>query len=244
MVDYFTFGGRSSSTYGIYISGSETFAIPGRDRKMIQVPGRNGDLIMDNGRFENVEIRYRCFYKGNDFYSLWHAFVNGVLASTKTYAELTDTYNPSVVRYGVPILSMNPQMGPNNASSQFTIAFNCKPQQYFIDGLNETTFTASDYTINTSIRNGGAVQTAKPIIKVYGYGPLTIGTQTMQILSHSRPYMVIDSEAQDAYYGGINLNSYLQTSDFPVLEPGVNNAIKTSGGHITRVGITPRWWRI
>ena len=52
----FTFAGRSSKDFGIYLSGSGVFNAPERDVETISIPGRSGDLILDNGRFKNISV--------------------------------------------------------------------------------------------------------------------------------------------------------------------------------------------
>ena len=45
------FGGVDSADYGIYISGEGVFNAPRRDVEMAAIPGRNGDLALDHGRY-------------------------------------------------------------------------------------------------------------------------------------------------------------------------------------------------
>lgn len=237
MVDYFTFDNVSSASYGVYISGTETFAVPGRARQMVSVPGRNGDLILDDGRFDNVEIRYTCFIK-EDFRDRFSDFIN-FLAQYTAYAKLYDTYHPEETRIGVPMLAFLPQTGPANTSGRFTISFNCKPQRYLVDGMIETIYSGGIDDTLTNPTN----MTARPEIIVYGYGTINVGGQSMTILQHGSPYMVIDSETMDAHYNAVNLNAYLRADDFPVLPPG-QTRIVSSGNNFDEIDITPRWWRL
>ena len=59
--EYLTFAGRSSEDFKAHISGSGTFVSPTRDVESIAVPGRNGDLHIDQGRYENINITYPAF---------------------------------------------------------------------------------------------------------------------------------------------------------------------------------------
>ena len=83
---------------------------------------------------------------------------------------------------------------------------------------------------------------SKPKIRVYGSGTFTIANMTITVAAHSQPYIDIDSELQDCYYEDTNMNSYVSFSgnDYPVLAPGVNGIMPTSG--ITKLEVTPRWW--
>ena len=48
------FDGQSSGTYGVYITGEAVYNAPARDVEMVTIPGRNGQLALDKGRFENI----------------------------------------------------------------------------------------------------------------------------------------------------------------------------------------------
>ena len=54
MMNAFQFNGRSSSEFGVYISGGGTYNAPERDVEFMAMPGRSGDLLIDNGRFKNI----------------------------------------------------------------------------------------------------------------------------------------------------------------------------------------------
>ena len=79
-----------------------------------------------------------------------------------------------------------------------------------------------------------------PLIKVNGSGSgtLTIGNNLITITSISS-YLYIDSELMDCYKGTTNCNDKVKLSQFPKLDPGVNNIAFT--GSISSVVITGRW---
>lgn len=81
---------------------------------------------------------------------------------------------------------------------------------------------------------------AKPLIKVTGYGTLTINDDDIDIAS-GQTHVYIDSEAQDCYTEGVNKNDKVtfESHKFPVLKPGVNYIAYS--GSITKVEISPRW---
>ena len=58
MKDYIVFGNYSSIDSGTLIFPKEIDNAPKRDVEKIQVPGRNGSLIIDNGRYEDVKQSY------------------------------------------------------------------------------------------------------------------------------------------------------------------------------------------
>lgn len=85
---------------------------------------------------------------------------------------------------------------------------------------------------------------SKPLIRVYGEGTLTIGSDVITIASTGNPYTDIDSEIMDCFYGTTNVNNKVtfQSNDFPELRPGLTGIAYS--GNITKVEITPRWYRI
>ena len=58
-----TFDGVNSLDYGIYITGEAAYNAPERAVEMVNIPGKNGALALDQGRFENIEVTYHagCF---------------------------------------------------------------------------------------------------------------------------------------------------------------------------------------
>ena len=102
--------------------------------------------------------------------------------------------------------------------------------------------TTSTYTANGSITNPTLFE-SRPLIKVTGYGTLTLGGEQI-VIAQRFNYVNIDCDIQDCYYGTQNANSVVtfNSNNFPVLKPGVNNFTKTS--NISKIEITPRWFRI
>ena len=56
--NYFILGGIDSRDFDMVVSCDDAFNMPERDVDTYEVPGRNGDLIVDNGRFQNIDIAY------------------------------------------------------------------------------------------------------------------------------------------------------------------------------------------
>lgn len=85
---------------------------------------------------------------------------------------------------------------------------------------------------------------SKPIIRVYGAGTFRVGDIYITISSHTQPYIDIDCEMQDCYYGATNMNAYVAFSggEYPELVPGNNYVLLGTG--ITKLEVTPRWWEL
>ena len=96
----FSFDNVSSRNYGVYITSEAVYNAPERDVEMIAIPGRNGAYVLDNGRFENIEIKYPAgIFADNetDFAQAVSDFRN-FLCSKKGYFRLEDEYNPDEYR--------------------------------------------------------------------------------------------------------------------------------------------------
>lgn len=222
--------------YGVWISGPGVYDAPGRDQEFITIPGRNGDLIQDNGRFENITIKYPAFI-ARGFNTKFDPF-RAALYSKRGYKRLTDTYHPDRFRVAAVSGPLEPSTGTYNRSGSFELSFNCKPQFFLVSGEVAEVFTLSGRITNPTF------YTARPTMRVYGSGTLGVGAVTVTIATNPFPYIDLDSQALDAYCGAANANSYITLSgdDFPTLGPGETGVALSSG--ITRVEITPRWWTI
>lgn len=242
----FTFDGQNSLDSGIYITGEAVFNAPERVVEMISVPGRNGALAIDQGRFENIEVTYPagCFADGQTAFAEKVGAYRNILASRYSYKRLTDTYHPDEFRLGLYKSGLEVAPVRYNSAGQFEITFDCKPQRWLVSGETSQTYTRSGTITNPTLFP------SRPLLAVTGSGILTLGSQTMTIIARSSSSSVIyiDCETQEAWevVSGAKLsrNDYVQNAgeDFPVLKAGAN-AI-TLGSGITNVVITPRWWRI
>lgn len=235
MRNYFTLAGVDSRDFGVYISGQGTFSAPRRDYNMIPVPGRNGDIVGIEKRFENLYLTYPAFIYTN-FDANIRDFRNFLL-SLFGYQTLSDSYHVDEFRKVLFEGSFEPEVVKKNDAGSFDITFNCKPQRFLNSGLTVTTLTSSDSITNPTLFD------SQPLLRVYGDGQLGINTQTITI-SNSGTYTDIDCEMMDCFEGAYNRNNRVEFSDynFPVFKPG-ENAIGIGAG-ITQVEITPRWWRL
>lgn len=57
---FFSFDNRTSDGFGILVEDHDSWKVPKRRLEFIQVPGRTGDLIIDDGSRENFTIIFKC----------------------------------------------------------------------------------------------------------------------------------------------------------------------------------------
>lgn len=132
MKNYLIFGGLKSLDYFVWIDGGGTYGAPRRSVEYVSVPGRNGDLIIDGGKWENIEVTYDAFIpkkfpqKINDF--------RMALCNKLGYQRLEDTYHPDEYRLASFEGAIEPVTTQWNRGGTFSLVFNCKPQRYLKSG--------------------------------------------------------------------------------------------------------------
>lgn len=232
---FFTFDGKSSGDFGVWISGTGTFNAPTRDIDMISVPGRNGDLTFDNGRFANITVKYPAFISRRfkprvDDFRAW-------LCSHYAYARLEDTYHPDEFRLALYKDGLSVETFGRNTSGQFDITFTCKPQRFLKSGEQAVSYMTSGTIYNPTFYQ------ARPLVRCYGTsGTVTVNGTPVKVTGCAA-YADIDCELMEVYEGTASRNGMttLTNGEFPVLDPG-ENAISFSGW--SKVEIIPRWWQI
>lgn len=251
MINSFSFNGADSRSFGVLVKSRNVYDQPERDVDYVSVPGRNGDLIFDNGRYKNINISYPCRLfapdspDSNDNISMAYTIreLKRALRADGNYSILTDTFNPNYFRMakytgGITFSDVSKKADVID----FNVNFYCKPQLYRWDGQSTQTFTSSGSGITASIYNPED-QPTKPIIRINGTHTgntnVIIGSYSITITDLSG-YIDIDCETMNAYKGSANLNNSVSGS-FPVLNPGTNQIVTTISD-VTSIEITPRWW--
>lgn len=232
------FNGNSSSTYGIEVEHPPAYIYPKKDLEVIHVPGRNGDIIIDKGSYQNVTREYDIAAGSlSETYQTIANRVSSWLHSASGYARLEDSYEPDYFRLAY-YDEENTFTNILGKAGRATIKFVCKPQRYLKSGETPLLYTAASIiTNNTSFQSS-------PLIKVTGSGSgsVVIGSYTISIDNISGTTF-IDCELQDCWNGVNNWNSHVtMPNGFPKLVPG-SNAITIQNG-VEKVEITPRWWTI
>ena len=235
-LNYFVFNGESSLDHGIYVGGQGTYNAPQRDVSKISVPGRNGDLIKDNGRWLHIEVPYNIvimkdFLDRTDEIRAW-------LNEPVDYCRLEDTYHPDSYRLARFAGPVEFETAAFNNAGKATVIFDCKPQRFLKSGE-----MLLPQTKNTMIFNPTRFP-SRPLIRVTctGSGTVTVGLY-MITLSNIPTFVDIDSETQDCYANDTSMNNKVSLSNgFPLLMPRGN--IVTWTGDVTAVSIAGRWYTI
>ena len=237
--DSLHFGDVCSRNFDIYLTDIHIADSPRRDVSFLSVPGRSGDLMVDNKRWHNVDVTYSLAIATN-FADNFDAF-KAALLSQDGYQELTDSIYPDVFRMATIQQPIQPETMRYNRTGRFDVTFHCKPQRYLKSGQFDITSTEP-----FELYGDGFV--AKPIITVYGSGAgtLTIGDTTVEIKDMT-DQITLDCDLQTAYRqvgdgAPENMNGSIYAPNFPELGKD-KNPISWTGG-VTKVKIIPRWWTI
>ena len=229
------FNNKSSADCRIQVAHPPGYAYPERDYTITHIPGRNGDIIQDNGCYKNVERTYEVSFDApNEDFATYANAVSAWLHSTTGYARLEDSYEPNYYRMAT-YQESNIFENLYNQAGTATIVFECKPQRFLKTGDNTIT-----------IQNGLTIMNptgfeAYPLFKVTGTsGVLTVNGNSITFSSID-DFVMLDCELQDAYKETTNKNSTV-SGTFPVLKPGSNTISWT--GDISSVTMKPRWWTI
>ena len=240
-MNYFEYNGISSLDLGLRIESKNVFSAPKYEVKFQSIPGRDGDLILPNGRFPNVQITYSVFLPAKTKEQLADklaAVKAWLFYEPDRYHELRDSYDTTGFRKAVinTQLDIEDQL---NKIGVFTVSFSCLPFRYLDEGQEAITITTSPFTVKNP-----TVFQAKPYIKVSGSGTgrLAISTSLRQSpwdFTDIGGYIEIDSEQMNFYHDLQSKNDTVSGDGFPILYPG-ENVIAFDGG-ITSVEIIPRW---
>jgi len=116
--------------FGLVALGRGTYGAPERDIERVHVPGRNGDLLFDNGGYLDIDVTYPCSISEN--------FADNVqklkqhLYKSPGYHVLTDSYHPDEYRLAEFRGPFDPDVftARNNDGGNFDLTFHCKPQRF------------------------------------------------------------------------------------------------------------------
>lgn len=229
----FTFNGTSSNNWGLLVDNVRVFGAPAPDVESVSIAGRNGDLTLFNGRYNNYTVSYTISII-NGFPMNARAIATWLLEPVG-YQRLEDTYQPDYYRMGRFISSLEYTVTALCFYGKATVNFDCDPRLFLKSGETPIEITTS----YENVLNPTAFD-AKPLIRAYGTGTLTIGASEITITS-ADGYTDIDCETMNCYKGSTNCNNNVTVDEFPILTAG-NTPVIFDG--ITKVEITPRWWEL
>lgn len=238
-MEIMTINNKPLSDFQTFFDTSQTFIMPERDVEFVSVAGRNGDLLLDNNRYKNVDIPFNLFIR-EDFKYNYTQLMN-FIHSQEGYVRIETTTEPDVFRLGKLVSVVTPNTGAFLHYGSFTLVFNCKPQKYLKSGEDVIKLYDGDEIQNPTL------QTAKPLLLLYGAGKIMFydgyGAESITLADVGQiGATYVDCETENAYLGNTNMNPYVTIAEgFPTFKEGITE-ISISG--FAYVECFPRWWRL
>lgn len=224
---WFHFKGKDSRDFGILISAAPEKVRAERRVEQVTIPGRSGELTMDEGTYAPYVISVECSTRGNENLDEILAWLNGagglILCTEPDKVFRASIYNKISVADMIYLYN------------SFLLQFRVQPFKYSVNAAGD----ALELTAPTTIRNSGTVY-SEPLITVYGSGDITLNI-------NGNPYplrnvdgnITIDSEMMEVFKGSTNQNSKYGGAEFPRFEVGQNEIRWT--GNVSKIKIQPRW---
>lgn len=234
---FFKFGDVNTLEKGVDVYGGTVDEMAERDVEAVTVPGRNGVLHLDNGRWGERRQEYLAYLPGEN-YPARLAYARQVFGRVrKGYTRLEDSFNPDVFSLATFADAVAPESLAFRTTGLCTLAFQCRPERFL--RIGETVIRAEGPV--TLVNPSGLP--ARPLIRVYGTaaGVLSVGSVIVYV-DAINGYVDIDSDRGECFRGGVNCNGDVRVATFPTLEEG-ETGVSFSGG-ISAVEITPRWWTL
>jgi len=236
---FFEYKGRKSNEFGLVVSNDLAFTTPERDVELFEVPGLDGDLIIDKGRLKGFDKQFTVSLMVPDGKTIDRSAkeISEWLRSDVSWDKLTFSGYEGYFYEAICYESFDIQ-DVLKTFGKAVITFRCKPYKYKNDGQVPLTVIGGQTLFNPEKRM------AKPLIKITGTGNITLknnGTDWL-ILTSVDGYITIDSAQMSVHKDGLQqfqkMNANLKPL-FPVLISGSN--VITWTGTVTKVEITPKW---
>ena len=200
------------------------------------VPGRTGDILIDDAGYENYDRTYKvAIFADNEPMDLIEQKIKCWLLANVNYHKLTDTYNQGYFfkAFVDTPFSITP-ITHNLAEADIT--FSCKAFKYANSGLQSTALTTPSKIYNKEYFS------ALPIIQIFGSGEVTLHiNNNSYYIENCTSGMYLNSEIGQAYTSDelTLLNNDIGFTVFPIFESGLNDISWT--GNVEKILITPNW---
>lgn len=238
-----TFGGINSADYGVYISGEGVYNAPARAVELTQIPGRNGAIPVDLGRWENIEITYPCGMFGSDqtdFAANYSDFINAI-ASQKGYQRLEDTYHPDEFRQALFVSGVETKPIGFGQAGEFELVFNCKPQRFLKSGETAVAISSGGSITNPTLLD------SSPLLAVRGYGNIDLNGYELEIYNATLGDVEVSQAIQETKvgYDAINravrvyfINTDLLNAGDTIHISGITETLVENVGNYNDISVT------
>ncbi|KRN88203.1 BF2992 family fimbrillin-A clan protein [Ligilactobacillus acidipiscis] len=231
----FKFNGHKSSDFNMYINSDYELASTTPDYQAVEIPGRDGDLLIPNNRFKSFKQDFPITYIGSydDSIKKIEAAKQLMLQDTNWH-DMSFSFDPDFIYCASFVGEF--RVKKSAAYLTQTLSFNVMPYKYLTTGQTYQTIT-DGYELN----NLGTIL-AKPIIKITGKGDCTIKIGNRSVsLKGIDGGIVMDSDSQlCTNLAGTRTQFDKMYGDFIDIAMG-KQTVKITGDNITKAELLPRW---
>lgn len=128
----FTFGEINSLDYGVYVLNVREDGMGERAVNKVPIQGRSGDLLIDDGRYENIRLIVNVAVTKNAEQSI--RALNGDLLAMTGYQRIEHAYDPEHYYIGFYSGDVSPKISRRGDLATAELKFDCKPQRYLMTG--------------------------------------------------------------------------------------------------------------
>lgn len=130
---------------GIYISSDTYLNSPAFDYSEFQIPGRDGNVILDNKRMGNVIRRFDCYIPETGNVETALRDLKSILYNNRGYLKIASDYDPGFYQYGY--LAEGLEVSPfDQKTASFSLYFSCLPKIF--DSSTEAYQTDNDIGVS------------------------------------------------------------------------------------------------
>ena len=174
----FVFYGVSAESMGLRIERYPIIHKPRKRLTPISIPGRNGDLHIADGSYEDIVIRYECWWKNQNSAFPTARTAHDVaewLYAAPVGARLEDTYDSMVFHTATFVGGLDIE-NLLNRYGRVTLEFKCRPEAWL-----KSAETAIRFTSSGGLLNNPTPFSTKPLVRIVGSvgGLLKIGESFM-----------------------------------------------------------------
>lgn len=235
------FGKISTKDLDLVIQAPPAYNFPEKDLSREHIPGRNGDLIVDNNCWKNVERSYSIvskFRPSTDFIENAERLVKW-LTETEGYQRLEDSYDPDVYRMA-EFSNSGSLVNYYDEATVLNITFNCKPQRYLKEGEIPVQYSGSEALLENptgyialpkiTFNNLSTSSDEVLLVTVTNLEENKV-TSTITLSKLPSGDLTLDSELQTVYStqnGDVNGHVNLNGTEFPSLGKGTTSVAVNS----------------
>ena len=229
----FTFNGRNSRDFGLYIEEYPSEAGGQKIIKSVSIPGRTGALTIDTGAISNVAKSYQVMFRHYQSTQMMRE-VRQWLALSSGYCRLEDDYDPDVFRLA-RITNLPSFENHINRYGRGTLDFDCDPRRFLKEGeLAQTGSFDNPFMPSKPLIRIGRTDGATATVTIAGQSITIDGVMQGDLV-------IVDSELMEVTDGdGYDAGIFTSMSEFPEIPHG---AVSVSATGTTSIEIIPRFWQ-